>query len=108
MSEMMDGDEIHKVQPTTPSCWALPSSAHKNTTQLSPSAGMAWTKVDEIQSWQGLGLPVGRNSELCSLRKELAKNMLSTHSFMYHFTNTCLMSTMKKGLPYRLGKHKET
>lgn len=49
MSEMMDGEEIHKVQSMIPSCWALPSTAHKNTKWSGPSAGMAWTKVDEIQ-----------------------------------------------------------
>lgn len=43
-----------------------------------------------------------------SEKKKLAKNMPSTHSFMYRVTNIYLMSTMKKDLPYKLDKHEKT
>lgn len=48
MTEMMDGEEIRKVQPTIPSCWALPMLPDENTKQSGQYAGMAWIKVDEI------------------------------------------------------------
>lgn len=67
-----------------------------------------WPELQHMKFNNGEGcLPFGRNSELCSRKKELAKNMLSTHSSMYHLTNIYLMSTMKKGLPSRLRQHEE-
>lgn len=38
-------------------------------------------------------------------REELAKDMLSIRSFMHYLTNICVMSTVRKGLAYRLDKH---
>ena len=84
-------------------------SADKNTERSSQSVAMAWIKVEKFNNGKGCACPLEEALNCAVLeREELAKAKLSIHFFMHHLTNMYLMSTTRKGLPYRLGKQGKT
>lgn len=63
MTGTMEEEEICKIQPAMPSLLDF-YLVDKNRHWSSPSAGMAWIKVDAIQQRQILDLPFRKGTDL--------------------------------------------